>query len=68
MSETRRHLYLPQKSLRADLGRYVRPQDFDGNGTLVPKVPREKYNSHSTFAKLPLNCVAACKAGLEALL
>lgn len=68
MSKTRRHLYLAQKSLRADLGRNVGPQDFYGNGALVPKVPSEEYNCHSTFAQLPLNCVAACEAGFEALL
>lgn len=68
MGETRRHLYLAQKSLRADLSRYVGPQDFYGDSALVPKVPREEYNSHSTFAQLPLNRVAACEAGFEALL
>jgi hypothetical protein len=68
MIETRSHPDLTKKSFRANLGRYLRPQDLDRDGTLVAEVASKKYNGHSPFAEWSLDEVSASEAGFEALL
>ena len=59
MREPRRHLDFTQETLGTDFCGDLRPQNFYSDGPLVTQVTGEVYHSHSAFAELTVDGVAA---------
>ena len=56
---------LAQKPLGTQCRREFRVEDFDSDGTVVPKVCSQVYGRHAARADLPLDGVAVSKCGFQ---
>ncbi len=67
MIETGRDPDLAQKSLGTQCSREFRVEDFDSDGTVVPKVCSQVYGRHATSAKWALDGVAIGEGSFQAV-
>ena len=67
MYQARRRSNLRQKALSAHRPRQVGMQNFDGDGSVVPEVPREVDGRHPADADLTVDVISAGESGVELL-